>query len=88
VRRRKRQKGNATVAGDEPVTSPDQHRPTVSGRAARTGVIISVAALITMGLVGNNEGHVEDFYTFGTAGLLVLILIVDWLMRRTGLKSD
>jgi hydrogenase-4 membrane subunit HyfE len=76
------------VAGDELVTSPDQHRPSVSRRLARFGALISAILLVVIALVGNHQGHVEDIFTLGTAGLLVLILVVDWLMRRNGLKPD
>jgi Protein of unknown function (DUF2631) len=76
------------VAGDEPVTSPDQHKPTISPRLARFGAIMSMIILVAMGLIGNHQGHVEDFFTLGTAALILLILIGDWLLRRNGLKSD
>jgi hypothetical protein len=76
------------VAGDEPVTAPDQHKPSVSGRRARIGVVVCALALVAMGAVGNHEGRIEEFYTYGFAGLLILIVIVDWMLRRSGLKSD
>jgi hypothetical protein len=76
------------VSGDdhEPVTSPDQHRPTVSPRAARFGAIVTILLLLAM-TIGNKVGHVQDVYLVGTAALLALILVVDWVLRRNGLRS-
>ncbi len=75
------------MAGDEPVTSPDQHKPTVNRRLARLGAIISMILLVMMAVMGNHEGHVEDFFTLGAAALILLALVGEWLLRRTGLKS-
>jgi hypothetical protein len=76
------------VAGDEQVTSPDQHRPTVSRKWARTGAIVSIAALVAMARWGNREGHVEDFFLYGIAGVMLLMLIGDVILRRKGLRGD
>jgi hypothetical protein len=75
------------VAGDEPVTSPDQHRPTVSKRLARLGAVLTIVILVAM-TFGNHEGNIENIYLAGSAGLLALILVVDFILRRNGLKSD
>ena len=75
------------MAGDEPVTSPDQHRPTVNRRMARLGLVVSVFLLVLMIFWGNHQGHVEDIFLGGTAALLVAILIIDFLLRRARLRS-
>ncbi|WP_433614120.1 DUF2631 domain-containing protein [Dactylosporangium sp. CA-139114] len=68
----------------EPVTSPDQHKPG-HPRAARFGAAVSVLVLLTM-LVGNHRGRVEDIFLIVCAGLLVLALVGDWVLRRNGLR--
>lgn len=76
------------MAGDEPITSPDQHRPTISKRLARFGVVVTILLLIAMAFSGNHEGRVEDIFLFGIAGLLALMLILDVVLRRSGLRSE
>jgi hypothetical protein len=75
------------VAGDEPVTSPDQHRPMVSRRLAYTGALVSALALLAM-LIGNHQGNVENIFLIATAAILVLFVVVDVVLRRNGLRSD
>ena len=43
------------MAGDEPVTSPDQHRPTISAKLSRFGAVVTILVLLAM-TVGNHEG--------------------------------
>ncbi|GAA2380686.1 DUF2631 domain-containing protein [Dactylosporangium salmoneum] len=68
----------------EPVTSPDQHKPG-NPRAARIGAGVSAVILLTM-LVGNHRGHVEDIFIIVSAGVLILALVGDWVLRRNGLR--
>ena len=75
------------MSGEEPVTSPDQHKPMVSPRLARLGAVLGALALLAM-LFGNHQGRVEDIFLIVTAGILLLIPIVDFVLRRNGLKSD
>lgn len=74
------------VAGDEPVTAPDQHKPT-NMKAARIGAVITIIALVAMALFGNHEGNVENIWLFGLAGLIAAILVGDWVLRKNGLRS-
>jgi Protein of unknown function (DUF2631) len=76
------------VAGDEPVTSPDQHKPTVSKRLARFGALATIVILVLMAQFGNHHGNVENIFLYLTAGLLAAIMLGDWLLRKNGLKSD
>jgi ABC-type phosphate transport system permease subunit len=75
------------VAGDEPVTSPDQHKPTISAKLSRFGAVVTILALLAM-TFGNHEGNIENLYLIAGAGLLLLILILDFILRRNGLRSD
>lgn len=74
------------AGSSEPVTSPDQHKPT-NLKAARIGGIATIAILLLM-TIGNHEGKVEDIWLVGLAGLLAVIMVGDWLLRKNGLKSD
>jgi len=70
---------------EEEVTSPDQHRPGVSGRLARFGAIASLLALLSM-LIGNHHGNVENIFVIVVAAGIVVMLIGDWILRRNGLR--
>jgi Protein of unknown function (DUF2631) len=73
------------VAGDEPVTSPDQHKPghRKLGRIAALGT----AAILLLLLFGNHRGRVEDIWLIGLAGLIVVMIVGDWVLRRNGLRD-
>lgn len=81
---------NDVVAHDEheEVTSPDQHRRTVSGRKARLGAIVTILVLPFMALIGNHEGGIEKIILIGISGLLLLMLIIDFFLRRAGLRPS
>lgn len=68
------------------MTSPDQHKP-INRRAARIGAIATIIAIVAMAAFGNHEGRVEEFFSYGIAGLLALVLIGDEVLRRAGLRS-
>jgi hypothetical protein len=74
-------------AAHEAVTSPDQHRPTVSGRAARLGAIVTIIVLPLLAFFGNHQGGVEKVFLVSIAGFLLLMLIADFFLRRAGLRS-
>jgi Protein of unknown function (DUF2631) len=73
------------VAAEEPVTSPDQHKP-VNVRLARAGGIMSILVLLAM-LFPLHHGHVEDVWLVGLAALIAIVLVGDWILRRNGLRS-
>jgi len=73
------------VAGSEPVTSPDQHKPG-HRKAGQIGAVLSALALLAM-ICGNHEGRVEDIWLIGLAALLLIIVIGDVVLRRNGLRS-
>jgi hypothetical protein len=73
------------VAGNEPVISPDQRRP-VNPRKARIGAVSAVVILLLM-LFPLHHGHIEDLWLAGIAGLIVVMIIGDWILRRNGLRD-
>jgi hypothetical protein len=77
------------VAGDEPATSPDQHKPG-NRRAGRIGGVITIVLLLAM-MFGNHDdgdsGLAEDLWLIGFAALIAAILIGDEVLRRIGLRS-
>ena len=75
------------MAGDEPVTSPDQHRPTISKRLARFGAVVTILILLAM-TIGNHQGNIENIFLIASAALLTLMLIGDFILRKSGLRSE
>ena len=79
------------MSGDEPVTSPDQHKPTISKKASRLGAVLTIVALVAMALIsrtqGGHQGQIANIFLFGTAGLIFLLL-VSTSPRRSGLRSQ
>jgi ABC-type Fe3+-siderophore transport system permease subunit len=74
------------VAGTEPVTSPDQHKPTPI-KGARIAGTISAILLVLMAFFGNHEGNVEKLWLCGIAAGIIAILVADAVLRRNGLKN-
>ncbi|KAB1906524.1 MULTISPECIES: DUF2631 domain-containing protein [unclassified Micromonospora] len=74
------------MAGSEPVTAPDQHRPG-HRKSGRIGAVLSAVALVLMAFCGNEQGRVEDIWLYGIAALLLAIVIGDAVLRRNGLRS-
>jgi len=72
------------VAAEEPVTSPDQHKPS-NYKWARVGAVGTIVILLLM-ICGNHKGRVEDIFLVGTAALLAAILLGDSLLRKNGLR--
>lgn len=75
------------MSSEEPVTSPDQHKRTVSPRLARFGAVFTILALVAMAFPRNYLGEIEVVFLLGTAGLLLALVIADWLLRKNGLRS-
>jgi hydrogenase-4 membrane subunit HyfE len=73
------------VADNEPVISPDQRKPT-NLRLVRAAAVVSTLVLLFC-LIGNHTGKVEDLWIVGIAALMLLLLVVDWVLRRNGLRS-
>jgi uncharacterized membrane protein len=73
------------VASEEPVTSPDQQKPTPR-RLMRIGSIAIVIILLLM-LFGNNEVNTGAPWLLGIAGTIILLLIADAVLHRNGLRD-
>ena len=73
------------MAAEEPVTSPDQHKPGPA-KAARVGAVLVAISLLLMAVCGNHKGRVENYFLYATAGLIVAMLVGDWLLRKNGLR--
>jgi len=73
------------VAGNEPVTSPDQHKPT-NMRLVRGAAVVTIVLTLLM-TIGNHKGRVEQVWLLAFAGGMALLLIVDWVLRRNGLRQ-
>jgi hypothetical protein len=73
------------VAGNEPVTSPDQHKPGAT-KWARIGAVVTIVSLLAM-LFGNHRGRTEDLWLVVIAAGIALVLGLDWVLRRNGLRS-
>ena len=74
------------MAGDEPVTSPDQHKPG-HRRLGRIGALGTAAILVLM-MFSNHRGRVEDIFLVVIAAGLVGMVIGDVVLRRNGLRSE
>ena len=72
------------MAADEPVTSPDQHKPG-STKAARIGAVITIIALLAM-IFPSNKSNIENIFLGLTAALIAAALVGDWLLRKNGLR--
>lgn len=73
------------MAGSEPVTSPDQHKPG-NRRAGRIGAVVSALILLSL-IIGNHEGNIENIWLVVLALALLAIVIGDAVLRRNGLRS-
>jgi hypothetical protein len=73
------------VAGNEPVLSPDQRKP-INPRKARIGAVAAIVILLLMS-IGNHEGNTENYFLYASAGLIALMIIGDWVLRRNGLRD-
>ncbi|HWB35366.1 MAG TPA: hypothetical protein VHA75_05000 [Rugosimonospora sp.] len=74
------------MAGDEPVTSPDQHKPGPR-RAARVGAVGAIILLLCM-TWPVQQGHIATVFLLVGAGLIALLLVVDVVLRKSGLRPD
>jgi hypothetical protein len=75
-----------TTVAEEPITAPDQHRPT-SIKLARIGGVLTIIALLLMTSPFNNHaGWVEDVFLVGIAAVIAVFLGVDAVLRRNGLR--
>jgi hypothetical protein len=68
------------------VTSPDQCKPPPGNRRlAYTGALVSATILLSL-LAGDHANDDEIAWVCLVAALLVLMVVVDWRLRRRGLR--
>jgi len=67
------------------VTAPDQHKR-VNPTPLRVGGVATIVILLLM-TIGNHEGEVENVWLVSLAGLIALMLVGDWVLRRNGLRG-
>jgi hypothetical protein len=72
---------------DEPVTSPDQHKPMISRKLALFGAFATIILLPVLAFVGNHEGNVEKIFLVGIAAIMLLWVILDWVLHKLGLRN-
>jgi hypothetical protein len=75
----------ANVAGNEPVTSPDQNKR-VNPRGARIGAVATILILIAL-MFPRQEGSTAVVWLIGLVLLIVAMLVGDWVLRRNGLRD-
>jgi UDP-N-acetylmuramyl pentapeptide phosphotransferase/UDP-N-acetylglucosamine-1-phosphate transferase len=72
---------------EEQVTAPDQHKP-MNLKWARVGGVFAIIALLVMTSPFNNHaGSVEDVYLVLIAGGIAVLMGVDAVLRRNGLRQ-
>ncbi|QSB06225.1 DUF2631 domain-containing protein [Natronoglycomyces albus] len=73
------------AGGEEPVLSPAQRKPT--SRKVLYSTLLVTAGIVLTFLLGNHTGRIEDFFVILTAAGIVGFVVLDWWMRRTGLRD-
>jgi hypothetical protein len=72
---------------DEPVIAPDQLKPTPFKRLIRLAATLTIIVLPVMAFFGNHEGNVEKVFLVGISGLMLLLVIVAFFLKRAGLRN-
>ncbi|HYN93878.1 MAG TPA: hypothetical protein VES42_08515 [Pilimelia sp.] len=75
------------MAGSEPVTAPDQHKPGLR-KAGRIGAVVTIISIVAMAAFGNHEGRAEEYWSYGIAAGLAAWLLADVALRRSGLRPN
>ncbi|WP_433606320.1 hypothetical protein ACQP2P_29725 [Dactylosporangium sp. CA-139114] len=73
------------MAAHEPVTSPDQRKPG-HPRAARLGAVLVAAMLVALVFGSDQEDNISTIWVTAGAGLLLVVMILDWVLRHHGLR--
>ena len=72
------------AGSEEPITSPDQRKP---DHPKVFWTLTIIASLIFLALtLGNHRGNVENLWLIGLAVTGFLTVIIDWTLRRNGLR--
>ena len=73
------------MAGNEPVTSPDQHKPG-NRKAGRIGAVVTALLLVSMIFNNNDVSGTAKIWLIGIALGLLAIVVGDAVLRRNGLR--
>lgn len=73
------------MAGNEPVTSPDQHKPG-NRKAGRIGAVVTALLLVSMIFNNNDVSGTAKIWLIGIALGLLAIVVGDAILRRNGLR--
>ena len=73
------------MAGNEPVTSPDQHK-TGNRKAGRIGAVVTALLLVSMIFNNNDVSGTAKIWLIGIALGLLTIVVGDAVLRRNGLR--
>jgi hypothetical protein len=57
-----------------------------TGRWGRIGGVIATLFMLAY-LFGNHEGRIEDLWVVAIAGLMILVLLLDWRRRRNAWRA-
>jgi hypothetical protein len=79
-------RGDHPVAGEEPVVAPDQLKPG-HRRSGRIGAIVVALSLAAMTFGNNVVTGAEKLWVIGIAVALVGWVVLDSILRRSGLRS-
>jgi len=73
---------------EEQVTAPDQHRP-ANLKWIRIGGVVAIISLLLMTRPFNNHtGAGDDLFLVLVAGTIAVLLVVDVVLRRNGLRRE
>jgi hypothetical protein len=73
---------------EEQVTAPDQHRR-MNIKWVRIGGVAAIITLLIMTTPFNNHaGGIADVFLILTAGIIAVLLLVDAVLRRNGLRRS
>ncbi len=74
------------MAEHEPVVAPDQLKPG-SRKGARIGAVVTALILVAMLFKNNDISGIEKIWVVGIAVGLLVVLGVDSVLRRNGLRG-
>jgi hypothetical protein len=79
--------GEHAVEHHEPVVAPDQLKQPPFRRLTLAAAFMTIILLPIIALVGNHRGNIEKVILIGIAFIMLLMIIVDFALRKLGLKG-
>ena len=71
----------------EPVIAPDQLKAAPFPKLTRFLAVFVSAVLVVISLIGNHRGNVEKVFLIAIAAIMVSAVVVDFFLKRAGLKN-